>query len=169
MPTDRDERAVDGLETSTPKGNVRVWLITFLIAFALYALTANKGPQWQDSGEQQIRMMEGRIEHMKARVLPARTVNNERYWREILGYLRESNELVGPLYELEKSGRLRQARGKQFIEDRLLAAGSMLAGIWNAAYDGAHIDEFRVKRLKERYPKVPGRKAKQSEKMTPAN
>jgi len=64
MPTDRDERAVDGLETSTPKGNVRVWLITFLIAFALYALTANKGPQWQDSGEQQIRMMEGRIEHM---------------------------------------------------------------------------------------------------------
>ncbi len=64
MPIDRDERAKDGLITSTSFGNVRVWLITFLIAFALYALTGNKGPQWQDSGEQQIRMMEGRIEHM---------------------------------------------------------------------------------------------------------
>jgi len=111
-----------------------------------------------------VRLHQINYDDLKARVLPARTVNNEHYWREILGYLRESNELVKPLYELEKSGRLRQARGKQFIEDRLLAAGSMLAGIWNAAYEGAVIDDFRVKRLKERYPKEPGRKAKINEK-----
>lgn len=107
-----------------------------------------------------IRLHKINYDELKPRVLPARTVNKDRYWRDILGYLRESNELVRPLYELEKSGRLRESRGKRFIEDRLLAAGSMLAGVWNAAYDGAHIDEFRVKRLNERYPKQPGRASK---------
>ena len=41
-----------------------VWPVIFLLALTHYVLTANQGPQWQDSGEQQIRMMEGRIEHM---------------------------------------------------------------------------------------------------------
>lgn len=41
----------------------RLWLGVFLIALALYALTANRGIQWQDSGWQQCRIIAGTIEH----------------------------------------------------------------------------------------------------------
>jgi len=64
MQTGPDERSVDATASSKPQSNLLIWWLTFLFAFALYTLTANKGPQWQDSGEQQIRMMEGRIDHM---------------------------------------------------------------------------------------------------------
>lgn len=39
------------------------WLIAFLVGLALYAGTANAGPQWQDSGWQQYRMASGTIQH----------------------------------------------------------------------------------------------------------
>ncbi|MFN0135405.1 MAG: protein O-mannosyl-transferase family [Phycisphaerae bacterium] len=37
--------------------------IMFLIALALYLLTADRGPQWQDSGWQQLRIVSGEINH----------------------------------------------------------------------------------------------------------
>jgi hypothetical protein len=89
-------------------------------------------------------------------------VDQEQYWRNTLAYLDESFRLVEPLYQIEKSGKLREGDGKRFIEDRLLTAAAMLAGVWDAAYRGAHIDEFRVKRLLERYPREPGRKKKRA-------
>ncbi len=79
------------------------------------------------------------------------------FWPDILGYLRETHGQIEPLYALEKAGTLQEAAGKAFIEDRLLAGGSALAGIWSAARRGSTIDKFRVRRLKERYPKEPGR------------
>lgn len=94
------------------------------------------------------------------RIQPPRKISTDRYWKDVCEYLYESYELVEPLYELEKNGRLKQAEGKTFIESRLLAAGSALAGIWNAAYEGAGIDNFRVNRLLQRYPKKPGRAPK---------
>lgn len=93
------------------------------------------------------------------RAQPARAVSTETYWQDTLSYLDESHRLVEPLYDLDKRGELRKAEGKRFIEDRMLAAAAMLAGVWDAAYRGAHIDEFRVKRLLDRYPHKPGRKA----------
>lgn len=91
---------------------------------------------------------------------PNRKVSTEDYWQDILSYLQETNDTVEPLYKLEKSGELKKEKGKRFIEDRLLTGGSMLAGVWESAYCGAHIDEFRVNRLKARYPHSPGRSAK---------
>ncbi|MCA9254764.1 MAG: hypothetical protein KDA33_03970 [Phycisphaerales bacterium] len=91
------------------------------------------------------------------RAKPARKVSTDAYWADILAYLQESHDLVEPLYKLDKSGDLRKEKGKAFVEDRLIESGAMLAGVWEAAYRGAHIDEFRVKRLEERYPKTPGR------------
>ncbi len=88
----------------------------------------------------------------------ARKVSTDDYWKEIAAYLQETNNLVEPLYQLEKSGELRREKGKRFIEDRLIDGGAMLAGVWEAAFRGAHLDEFRVRRLKERYPRTPGRK-----------
>lgn len=90
------------------------------------------------------------------RAKPARDVSTDNYWRDINAYLQETNDRVEALYALEKGGDLRKARGKQFIESQLIEGGAMLSGIWEAAYRGAHIDEFRVKRLNERYPKTPG-------------
>ena len=92
------------------------------------------------------------------RALPARKVSVEHYWRDTLTYLDESFKQVEPLYALEQRGDLRKEPGKRFIEERMLAAGAMLAGAWDAACRGSHLDTFRVKRLLERYPHAPGRR-----------
>lgn len=96
---------------------------------------------------------------LKSRALPARRVSTKDYWHDIATYLGETFDQVVPLYELEKTGKLKEAEGKRFIEDRLRAGGGALAGAWAAAYEGARIDEFRVDRLKERKAgQEPGRK-----------
>lgn len=41
----------------------RIWLIAFLVAALLYGATADYGPQWQDSGWQQWRILTGEIDH----------------------------------------------------------------------------------------------------------
>lgn len=91
------------------------------------------------------------------RAKPATSVSTEKYWHDILAYLKNTHDKVEPLYQLEKTGDLRKEKGKQFVEGQLLDAGAMLAGVWDAAYRGAHIDEFRVRRLNERDIKTPGR------------
>jgi hypothetical protein len=89
-------------------------------------------------------------ESLLARARPARKVSQQGYWGNIAEYLNETYQLVEPIYELEKSGELKQAKGKQFIEDRLIEGGSMLAGVWVTAYESAVIDDFRVKALKRK-------------------
>jgi hypothetical protein len=41
----------------------RWWCAFFAIAALLYVATANRGPQWQDAGSQQVRILAGRLEH----------------------------------------------------------------------------------------------------------
>ncbi|MBI5865850.1 MAG: DUF2723 domain-containing protein [Planctomycetes bacterium] len=41
----------------------RIWLLGFLVAGILYGATADYGPQWQDSGWQQWRILTGEIDH----------------------------------------------------------------------------------------------------------
>jgi hypothetical protein len=113
------------------------------------------------------------------RARPARSVSTTDYWAQICGYLYETHQLAEPLYALEASGELYKAKGRQFIEDRLLEAGAMLAGIWMAAHDGAVIDEFRARRLEKRaasrarskdrpplVPSVTGRRLNRSSRTT---
>lgn len=76
-----------------------------------------------------------------------KAVSTKTYWPDICGYLDETFQKLEPLYELEKTGDLERPAGKAFIEDRLLEGGAMLAGVWIAAYEGAHLDEFRVRQL----------------------
>ncbi|MBX3394698.1 MAG: hypothetical protein KF841_04980 [Phycisphaerae bacterium] len=95
---------------------------------------------------------------LKDRVKPARKFSKKNNWQDIVAYLYETFELVEPLYELEKTGELKRAPGKQFIEGRMLEGGAALAGVWKAAYDAARIDEFRENRLKSEFPHEPGRK-----------
>ena len=85
-----------------------------------------------------------------SRAMPARKVSQQAYWANIAEYLNETYQLVEPIYELEKSGELKQAAGKKFIEERLLEGGAMLAGVWVTAYESATIDDFRVRALKRK-------------------
>jgi hypothetical protein len=69
-------------------------------------------------------------------------------WDDVIAYLGVTFEQVEPLYALEKSGELRQEKGKQFICDRLAAGASMLGAMYKAAWDSAaptkkDIEEFR--------------------------
>ncbi len=91
-------------------------------------------------------------ESLLPRAKAPRPVPVTAYWKDIAVYLGETHALVEPLYKLEKSGELRKEAGKKFIEARLLEGGAMLAGTWVAAYDGAVIDDFRVRQLLKRKP-----------------
>lgn len=53
----------DRLDTDRAGKSWPGWLVLFVGAFLLYALTANRGPQWQDSGQHILRIMDGRLIH----------------------------------------------------------------------------------------------------------
>ena len=55
----------------------------------------------------------------------------------MLVYIERSFEKVVPLYELKKSGDLEKDPGKEFIEERLADAATMLAGMTEAAWSAA--------------------------------
>jgi len=81
---------------------------------------------------------------------PIKVSVSDDHWPELCAWLAKSHTQVEPLYALEKSGELYQPAGRRFIEDRLLEAGAMLAGVWAASHDAAVIDEYREKQLKAR-------------------
>lgn len=58
-------------------------------------------------------------------------------WPAILAYLGESLRLVEPLYAMEKTGALREAAGKAFLEERLAAGGAMLAALLRGAWEAS--------------------------------
>lgn len=74
----------------------------------------------------------------------------------VMGYIITQHALVGPLYELEKSGALKAEAigqsdvGKQFITARLLTAGKTLAAIWLTAWQQAGPDDYLRTRLTKR-------------------
>ena len=90
-------------------------------------------------------------ENMAPLAAAPRAVSTETYWKDINAYLLDTFSHMEPLYQLEKSGELKREKGKQFIQERLKDGGAMLAGVWIAAYKGATIDDFRVRRLKEKH------------------
>jgi hypothetical protein len=46
-----------------------IWLGAFIAALLLYVATADRGPQWQDSGTQQLRIVTGELHHPRGLVL----------------------------------------------------------------------------------------------------
>lgn len=89
-------------------------------------------------------------DNMAALAASPREISITNYWKDINSYLMETFSQLEPIYELEKSGELKKEKGKEFIQERLRAGGSMLSGVWVAAYRGAVIDKFRVDRLREK-------------------
>ncbi len=76
-------------------------------------------------------------------------------FRAVVGYLVAQNKLVGPLYELEKEGKLtgegdQGLEGRAFLEGQLVKAGQMLGNIWNTAWLEAPEDQYLQKTLEQR-------------------
>jgi hypothetical protein len=65
-------------------------------------------------------------------------------WGDLLAYIRRSHEQVRPLYEMEKSGALKEEAGKALISSRLGDAGAMLAALINSAWEASEIDDKYV-------------------------
>ena len=98
------------------------------------------------------------------RALPARPLitagaetPREPMFDAVMGYLQTQHQLVEPLYQLEKAGKLDPAKpelvgeGKAFIEKQLLAGGAMLGSVWLTAWQNTAPDTYlRTQLLKRR-------------------
>lgn len=81
---------------------------------------------------------------------PANRFDPQDSWDQVLRFLKHSNDLVEPLYRLEKSGQLIKKEGRAFIADRLLEAGANLAGLWVAAWRAGVPDPYITQHLEAR-------------------
>lgn len=76
-------------------------------------------------------------ETIQGKVTFERRVNGADPWEDTLRHIRRAFERVEPLYQLEKSGELKKAAGKAFIVERLTDGATMLAAMYNAAWEEA--------------------------------
>lgn len=66
-------------------------------------------------------------------------------WGEVVAYIARSHEQVEPLYQIYKRKGFQQAEGKQFIEDRLADAASMLSAMYKSAFEAATPTDTDIK------------------------
>lgn len=102
-----------------------------------------------------------------------RTDGRDPLFVAVMDYLRAQHQLVEPLYQLEKAGKLsnelekadrnRQqfpgpvdAAGRAFVEDQLLAGGEMLGALWVTAWKQAGPDVYLRAQLLKRLSSPPG-------------
>ncbi len=95
-------------------------------------------------------------EALRQRIRPAKLVGNsadaEELFRLLTAYLKASHELVEPLYQLDKEGRLsgdglKGLQGRLFLETQLVKAGQMLGDLWYTAWQRAPEDSFLTRKL----------------------
>jgi len=96
---------------------------------------------------------------------PAKIVGNpfqaEATFREVMNYLLGTEQLIQPLYQLEKDGKLtpensEAEQGRKFLEAQLVRGGQMLGNLWYSAWQQATEDKYLVRQLKERAAPRPG-------------
>ena len=113
---------------------------------------------WIDGGF--FRMTGGvKAEPLLRKIRPARIVGDptkpEDLFRQVMAYLVETHKFVEPLYRLDKEGKLTpenpsSARGREFLEARLVVGGQMLGDLWFSAWQQATEDKFLIRQLTER-------------------
>jgi hypothetical protein len=132
--------------------------------------TANTFHTWIDSGiidKERITTAALKARMTPAEALPATTPADGRdpIFVAAMDYILASHELVEPLYQMEKDGRLGAVdkpvspEGKAFIENRLVAGGSMLAKLWVTAWKSAPVDTFLRSQLAKRQAATPNASA----------
>jgi len=96
---------------------------------------------------------------MVGKITPAEPVGDsaqpDEIFRAALKYIAAQNQLVEPLYELEKDGKLSGEgetglKGKAFLDEQLIKGGQMLGNIWFTAWKDAPEDTHLERELKER-------------------
>lgn len=104
------------------------------------------------------------IESLVPRARPAKSLivvgaetPREPMFDAVMSYVQAQHQLVEPLYELEKEGKLDPAKpelvgeGKAFIEKQLLQGGVMLSSVWLTAWQNTAPDTYlRAQLLKRR-------------------
>jgi len=99
------------------------------------------------------------VTNLVSRIHPAGGVGNPRQpdgvFRAVAGYLVEQNQLVEPLYQLDKEGKLsgegqRGLAGRAFLEKQIVRAGQMLGDLWNTAWLAASEDKYLEHQLELR-------------------
>jgi hypothetical protein len=84
----------------------------------------------------------------------------------VMDYLLAQHELVEPIYQLEKAGKLNHddqpanPEGRAFIEKQLLVAGEMLGRVWYTAWSTAAPDPYLRNQLVKQqaaHPAAPGK------------
>lgn len=113
---------------------------------------------WIDGGF--FRMTGGvKAEPLLGKIRPAKIVGDptkpEDLFRQVMAYLVETHKFVEPLYRLDKEGKLTpenpsSARGREFLEARLVVGGQMLGDLWFSAWQQATEDKFLIRQLTER-------------------
>jgi len=73
----------------------------------------------------------------------------------VIKFIAVQNQLVEPLYQLEKDGKLSGdgpvgLEGKQFLQGQLLKGGQMLGDIWLTAWQTAPEDDYLKRQLEKR-------------------
>ncbi len=93
------------------------------------------------------------------KIHPAEHIKNagqpDGMFRDAVAYLVEQNKLVGPLYELDKEGKLtgegdKGLEGRTLLEGQLVRGGQMLGDIWYTAWLEAPEDQYLQKQLQGR-------------------
>jgi hypothetical protein len=98
---------------------------------------------------------------LQARVRPARLLwpgdlkaRHDDVFPEAMGFIVEQHQLLEPLYQMEKDGKLSGTgdvkEGRAFLEGQILKAGQMLGDLWYSAWQQAPPDVFLKSRLTER-------------------
>jgi hypothetical protein len=84
------------------------------------------------------------VESLRPLARPGVTVNAADPWKDVLAYIRRSNDRVEPLYALEKAGELSKEKGKALIEERFTDAGAMLGALYAAAWTSSEATEREI-------------------------
>jgi hypothetical protein len=99
------------------------------------------------------------VEKLVGKIHPAERIKNagepDGMFRDAVAYIVAQNKLVGPLYELEKEGKLtgegdKGLEGRPFLDGQLVKAGQMLGDIWYTAWLEAPEDQYLQRSLQER-------------------
>ena len=99
------------------------------------------------------------VAKLMAKIHPAVRIQNagqpDGMFRDAVTYLVEQNRLVGPLYELDKEGKLtgvgdKGVEGRLFLDGQLVKAGQMLGDMWCTAWLEAPEDPYLQKQLQQR-------------------
>jgi hypothetical protein len=88
-------------------------------------------------------------------------------FRAVVSYLVGQNQLVEPLYQLDKEGKLsgegeQGLAGRAFLEEQIVRAGQMLGDLWNTAWLAASEDKYLEHQLELRRTQDPIQKQKGS-------